>query len=275
MAIIDLNFFSKSLYRSVGVKIILPIDKFSLGDDIEWDNKPFKTLYLLHGVFDDNNSWINNTRIIRWATEKNLAVVLPSGENMFYVDSPGINGKERLSSVGEQYSKFIGEELVQMTRKIFPLSKKKDDTFIAGLSMGGYGAIYNGCKYHKTFSHIAALSPALMIDDAEKSSYNKSIVLHNRAFFERFFGDLSTIRESEKNPYYLIQKLKKENANLPKFYLACGKSDHLFPRAEEFASFLMKQGAEFIFEKANGGHDWDFWDTYIQNVLNWLPLGNK
>lgn len=273
MANIDINFFSKSLYRSVSVKVILPIDKFTLEeDDEEWDKKPFKTLYLLHGMFDDYNSWINNSRIIRWANEKHLAVVLPTGENMFYLDAPGIEGKTRQAAVGEQYSKFIGEELVQMTRNIFPLSKKREDTFIAGLSMGGYGAIYNGCIYHKTFSHIAALSPALMIEDAINSTYNKSIMLRNRAFFERFFGDLSTLKESDKNPFYLIERLKKENVNIPKIYLACGKSDHLYPRTEEFASFLMEQGAEFNFEKASGDHDWDFWDTYLQHVLNWLPL---
>ncbi|MGN0738644.1 MAG: alpha/beta hydrolase [Treponema sp.] len=272
MAVIDVNFFSKSLFRSVSFKAIIPVDRLSLTEDTGWDKKPFKTLYLLHGAFDDCNAWINNTRIVRWASERNLAVIMPSGENMFYVDAPAINGGERPAPVGEQYSKFIGEELVETTRNLFPLSKKREDTFIGGLSMGGFGALYNGCKYYKTFSHIAALSPAMIIEDAKNSSYNKAVVLNNKAFYERFFGDLSNLDENEKNPYRLIKKLKTEKIELPKIYLACGKNDHLFKYVEDFAAFLMTQGTDFVFEKSAGGHDWNFWDTYIQHVLDWLKV---
>lgn len=272
MALINVNFFSKSLLRSIEVKVILPIDKFSLVEDVQWDKKPFKTLYLLHGVFDDNNAWLRETRISRWASEKNLAVVMPSGENMFYLNQHGINGDTCEINVGGDYSKFIGEELVEMTRNMFPLSKKREDTFIGGLSMGGYGAIINGCKYHKTFSHIAALSPALMIDDAVSSTYSRNIILRNRAFFEYYFGDLTKLKESDKNPFYIVESLRNDKVELPKFYLACGKSDHLFPRVEEFANFLMTKETEFVFEKAAGNHDWDFWDTYIKHVIDWLPL---
>lgn len=270
MAVIDISFFSKSLFRNVTFKAVIPVDKFSLTDDAEWDKKPFQTLYLLHGVFDDCNSWIQNTRIVSLASERNLAVIFPSGENMFYLDAPALNGGTRAAPVGEQYSRFIGEELVELTRNLFPLSKKRDDTFIGGLSMGGFGAIYNGCKYHKTFSHIAALSPAIIINDAEHSSYKKSVILNNKAFYERFFGDLTNLRESEKNPYYLIQSLKDKNIELPKIYLSCGKSDHLFNAVEQFASFLMTQGTDFVFEKSAGGHDWDFWNAALERILDWV-----
>lgn len=272
MATINVNFYSQSLCRNITVKAIIPIDKFSLTGDAEWDQKPFKTLYLLHGAFDDQDSWLNNTRILKWAAEKNLAVIMPAGENMFYLNAPGINGEERQSSVGEEYSRFIGEELVEFTRSLFPLSKKREDTFIGGLSMGGYGAIYNGCIYSKTFSHIIALSPALMIDDAVSSTYKKAIILRNRAFFERFFGDLTQLKESDRNLYYLIERLKGEKVELPKIYLTCGKNDHLFNRVEDFASFLMNQGTDFIFERGTGDHDWDFWDEYIKHAIDWLPL---
>ena len=272
MATIDLNFYSNSLCRHVTVKANIPMDKFSLTGDGEWDKKPFKTLYLLHGAFDDQNSWLNNSRILKWSSEKNLAVIMPAGENMFFLNAPGINGEPRQSSVGEEYSKFIGKELIEFTRDMFPLSKKREDTFIGGLSMGGYGAIYNGCLYHKTFSHIAALSPALMIDDAISSTYNKAIILRNRAFFERFFGNLENLKESDRNLYYLIKRLKSENVELPKIYLTCGKNDHLFSRCEDFASFLMNQGTDFVFERGIGDHDWDFWDEYIKHVIDWLPL---
>lgn len=278
MALIDVNFFSKKLFRHVSFKVILPVDPITVtidDDETVWDKKPFQTLYLLNGVFDDCNAWINNSRILRLAEEKKIAVVMPSGENSFYLDAPGINGATRAANIGDMYSQFISEELVEFTRSIFPLSKKREDTFIGGLSMGGYGALINGLKYHKTFSRIAALSPALMIDDAINSTYNKHVILRNRAFFESYFGDLNQIKESEKNPFWLVENLKKQKVELPKIYLACGKNDHLFPRCEEFASFLMTQETEFLFEKNSGDHDWNFWDTYIERVLNWLRDDTK
>lgn len=282
MALIDVNFFSKTIFRHVSFKVILPVDPVTAtidDEDAVWDKKPFQTLYLLHGVFDDCNSWVNNSRILRLAEEKKIAVVMPSGENSFYLDAPSVDGETRAANIGDMYSQFISNELVEFTRSIFPLSKKREDTFIGGLSMGGYGALINGLKNYKTFSKIAALSPALMIDDAINSSYNKHVILRNRAFFESYFGRLDLIKESEKNPFWLVENLKNQKIELPKIYLACGKNDHLFARCEEFASFLMTQQTDFIFEKNSGDHDWNFWDMHIERVLNWLhdetSLGEK
>ena len=151
MALMEVNFFSKALMRPVTMNVILPADKVFFGEETEEENKPFKTLYLLHGVMGNYTDWVTGTCIKRWAEEKNLAVVMPSGANMFYMDHPNAN---------ENYSEFIGKELVKITRRMFPLSHKKEDTFIAGLSMGGYGAIRNGLKYHDTFGYIAEIGRA-------------------------------------------------------------------------------------------------------------------
>ena len=154
MALIQANFMSRSLLRTVPIQVILPADKFSFSENLPHEEKPFKTLYLLHGIFGNYTDWTANTRIQRWAEEKNLAVVMPSGDNSFYVDHP---------QSGSIYGSFIGEELVEITRKMFPLSRKREDTFIGGLSMGGYGAVRNGLKYYNTYSHIITLSGALHI----------------------------------------------------------------------------------------------------------------
>ena len=160
MALMEVNFFSKALMRPVTMNVILPVDKVFFGEETEEENKPFKTLYLLHGVMGNYTDWVTGTCIKRWAEEKNLAVVMPSGANMFYMDHPNAN---------ENYSEFIGKELVKITRRMFPLSHKKEDTFIAGLSMGGYGAIRNGLKYHDTFGYIIGLSSALITEDMAKN----------------------------------------------------------------------------------------------------------
>lgn len=143
--------------------------------------------------------WVTGTCIKRWAEEKNLAVVMPSGANMFYMDYPNAN---------ENYSEFIGKELVKITRRMFPLSHKKEDTFIAGLSMGGYGAIRNGLKYHDTFGYIAGLSSAMIL---EKWGQQMTVLLCSlrKKFLESVFGDLSRIKDCEINPEWIAENMKK------------------------------------------------------------------
>lgn len=79
MALMEVNFFSKALMRPVTMNVILPADKVFFGEETEEENKPFKTLYLLHGVMGNYTDWVTGTCIKRWAEEKNLAVVMPSG----------------------------------------------------------------------------------------------------------------------------------------------------------------------------------------------------
>ena len=148
MALIQATFMSNALKRTVPIQVILPVDKL-IGEEM----KPFKTLYLLHGLFGSYHDWNSNTRIQRWAQDQNLAVVMPSADNSFYIDYDMLPNSE--------YGKFVGEELVQVTRAMFHLSNKREDTFIAGLSMGGFGAIRNGLKYSETFGYIAGLSSAI------------------------------------------------------------------------------------------------------------------
>ena len=161
MALIQVNFVSKSLMRTVPIQVILPVDKFSLSDKPLREEKPFKTLYLLHGIFGNYTDWVTNTRIQKWAEKKNLAVVMPSGDNAFYVDDP---------AGGNLYGQFIGQELVDITRRMFPLSRKREDTFIGGLSMGGFGAMRNGLKYHETFGCVISFSGVLELFEAWKNA---------------------------------------------------------------------------------------------------------
>ena len=146
MALMQMEFKSETLKRTVSMNVILPIERF---------RGPFPTLYLLHGLTDNYNGWLSYTRIRLWAEESGLAVVMPSGENSFYMDIPVKDGC--LGDFGE----YIGREPVNVTREIFPLSPRREDTFLAGLSMGGFGACRNGLKYCETFGKVAILSGAL------------------------------------------------------------------------------------------------------------------
>ena len=265
MAHLTCNFFSKSLMRTVDITVILPTDKFVFTDPNYKPLKTFKTLYLLHGIFGSTSDWINGTRIEAWANERDLAVVMPSGENKFYVDHPHSN---------DNFGKFIGEELVEFTRRTFPLSKKREDTFIGGLSMGGYGALRNGLKYNQTFGSIVALSSGLILDGVYNSKYDDPNPIGNRYYYESIFGDIDKLKGSDMDYYHLIDSTKPED--LPNIYMACGTEDVLlFKQNEEFHDYLEKKKIKHEYQTGPGGHDWVFWDTYIYKALDWLPLNES
>lgn len=262
MAIIEVNFISQCLMRTVTFKAIIPADKFGL--QTRGEQKPFKTLYLLHGIFGNYTDWVNGTRIQAWAEANDLAVIMPSGENRFYLDD---------ENSGELYGEFIGRELVEFTRKLFPLSRKREDTFIAGLSMGGYGAIRNGLKYAENFGCIAGLSSALVYDTWKDSDNSAPIFTFRRKYNEAIFGDYDKVAGSDKDPKALVRLLKKEGRAIPKMYMCCGTEDSLVGVNRKFRDYLLENGVDLTYEEGPGVHDWVFWDAYIKRILEWLPLG--
>lgn len=262
MAIIEVNFISKCLMRTVTFNAIIPVDKF--GPQAEnAEQKPLKTLYLLHGIFGNYTDWVNGTRIQAWAEANDLAVIMPSGENRFYLDD---------EKSGELYGEFIGKELVEFTRKLFPLSDKRKDTFIAGLSMGGYGAIRNGLKYAENFGCVIGLSAALVHDTWKDADNSAPIFTFRRSYYEAIFGEYDKVKGSDKDPKALLLKLKEEGRPVPKMYLCCGTEDGLVTANRDFRDFLNENGVDLTYVEGPGKHDWVFWDTYIKKVLDWLPL---
>lgn len=261
MAIAEVNFFSESLLRTTTIYCIIPSDK-KYYDGKHHPVKPFKTLYLLHGIFGDYTDWLYGTRIQRWAQDRNLAVIMPSGENKFYVDN------EKSLDNG---SKFI-EELVLATRDMFRLSEKREDTFIAGLSMGGYGAIINGLKYSDLFGKVIGLSAALNQDLYQNMDDSNPMPIFRKSYIESVFGDLDKIPGSDKDYNALAEKLARSGKELPEIYLTCGVDDDLIIPNRKYRDFLKSLGYEVTWKEKPGAHEWDFWDGAILDVLEWLPL---
>ena len=258
MALIQVSYLSKALFRTVPLYVILPSDKidYRTFDYANGRSKKFKTLYLLHGLLGDCSDWVNGTRIRRWAEEKNLAVVMPSGDNAFYIDYPGTKNN---------YSTFIGKELVEVTRNMFPLSDKREDTYIAGLSMGGYGALRNGIVYSDTFSYVAGFSAAAHLFDGKE---HDAVLMNDEAIF----GDMEKAGKTDLNPKVAFENLLKENRPVPKFYISCGTQDGLMDANVDFRDFLISKGADVTWDEEDKGHDWDFWDSQIKKLLDRLPL---
>ncbi len=259
MAVVQVEFRSKTLKRQVSFRAILPTENFEL---------PYPTLYLLHGLTDDSSAWLYNTRIRMWAEQMGLAVILPSGENSFYLDVPVKDG-----CYGD-FGEYIGRELVAVTRKMFPLSHKREDTFIGGLSMGGYGACRNGLKYCDTFGKVAMLSAAVHFFENSREWVHAE---GNTIGELQCIGDLDTMEHTDRNPRFLMEQIQAQNAadgqnRFPDFYVACGTEDHLIGANRSISAALKEAGARVTYEDGPGIHDWYFWDTYIQHVLKWLEI---
>lgn len=252
MALIQFTYVSNVLLRSVPVQVILPADKLTPEGEY-MPIKKYKTLYLLNGLWGSHVDWVSGTRIQRWAEERDLAVVMPAGENSFYVDRPGFH---------TEYGKWIGQELVEITRRMFPLSDKREDTFIGGLSMGGFGAMRNGLAYHETFSRIIALSPALHLFEGEPEPFASFLCREPEKEWE-------AVKNSDANPRWLLQNIRGDK---PHVYLACGDKDDLLPATKLYRGLLTKAGFQIHYVEDEGGHEWDYWDRHIRLALDWLPL---
>ena len=257
MAVIRCTFMSQALRRSVPLHVILPADRVGPDGYLDPVGKKYKTLYLLHGLFGNENGWLYNTRIALWAEQKGLAVVMPAGENSFYVDADE-------PDLHRDFGKFIGEELPAVTRRMFPLSDKREDTFIGGLSMGGHGALRNGLKYPDTFSHIIALSPAIHFFEQEEPD---SVMGEEAAF-----GDLAKARESDKSPRWLAEHFQGKK---PEIFLCCGKQDSLVCSARSYRDCLLQNSFSVTYTEEDRIHDWFYWDRMLPQILDWLPLEEK
>lgn len=262
MALIQATLFSQSLMRTVNVNVILPVDKLSAPGQALRPEQPLKTLYLLHGVFGSYVDWVAGTRIQRYAEAHNLAVVMPSGENAFYVDQ---------AAGHNYYGEFIGRELVELTRRMFPLSRKREDTFIGGLSMGGYGALRGGLKYSDSFGCITAFSGAWDIDGMAARKEDTGFMLTSRSYVEACFGEPEKLPGSDMDPRFLARQLKEQGKPFPKIFIACGQSDGLLPVNSSMAAYLKELGADVTYEVGPGAHEWDFWDASVKRAIEWLP----
>lgn len=243
MALFQIRKYSKCLKRTISFLIIIPND---LTEEKKCNNpyylKNTKTLYLLHGIECDSYEWLLRSPIYELSQKYNLAIVLPAGENSFYIDH---------NSVDEKYSQFISEEIWGYVNQTFNISLKREDTFIGGFSMGGFGAIYNGFKYCQNFSKIIALAPALNLDDFNTSGYS---------CFKDNCNDFDEV----------IQSALDENKELPKLFIVCGNEDVLINSNREFVKFLKDKNIECEYEESRGGHHFDFWNKYIGSMIKWL-----
>lgn len=219
----------------------------------------YRVLYLLHGHSDDHTAWQRWTSIERYVEGLNLAVVMPAAHLSFYTDM----------AHGPRYGQFISEEVPAVVHDLFPLSTKREDTFVAGLSMGGYGAFRLALTYPERFAAAASLSGAVDIAEVvrEKRSDpgNKAWLAEMRTVF----GDLSKVPGSKDDLFALAKKAARSPVK-PRLYQCCGTEDDLYPDNVRFREAVRKLPFDYTYEEGPGEHNWAYWDQMIQSVLRWM-----
>ncbi|HEY3310369.1 MAG TPA: alpha/beta hydrolase family protein [Anaerolineales bacterium] len=253
----EINFFSESLGMRASLSILLP-QRATAGQSQHKHKPKYRTLYLLHGHSDDHTAWQRWTSIERYVESMHLAVVMPSVHLSFYTDMVH----------GGKYWQFISEELPAIAREIFPLSGRREDNFVAGLSMGGYGAFKLALTHPDRFAAAASLSGALDISEVVKAHGEPDDEAW-LAGMRNVFGNLDKVSGSKHDLFVLANKAAA-GAVKPRLYMCCGTEDFLFEDNLRFRDHLAGLPFDLTFEQGSGGHTWDFWDRMIQNVLSWL-----
>ena len=254
MALIQVQCFSEALRVQTTVYVIMPEAAQGIGIKAADKAELPKVLYLLHGYSDDHSIWLRRTSVERYAAAHNLAVVMPAVNHSFYCNEV----------YGEKYWDYVAEELPAVMHRFFRLSDKPEDTFVAGLSMGGYGAMKLALSFPERFGVAACFSGALDIADTYRSGR------HQTAEQTRIFGDTSTLPGSDNDLFHLLEKNAK-SAKKPRLYVSCGTADFLYHQFKKFLPAAEKAGWNVTsYEEADVGHEWAFWDREISKFIPWM-----
>lgn len=269
MALIDLTFFSPALRRNTGVRVVLPVDHEPVTHQrMHPEGAPWRTLYLLGGYMHDRTSFLAHTRVAELAAELDLCVVMPDCGNRFYVDS------ER---TGEAWSTFVGEELVEFTRRVLPLSRERADTFLGGASMGGEGTVINVLARPGTFAGAAVLSSGFKRDIIiSNAGPNPLPSFYSKAYYETAFDmdDLSEFAGSRYDSDALAQRVaaaaEAGECERPAFFLCCGTEDEAHGKGLAYHEMLLELGFDSTWWDAPGAHHWDFWAHALDPAMRWV-----
>ncbi len=250
MALINIKFASETLGRCTDINVVIPQRKTAgeIGIKNNAVDKKYKTVLLLHGLSDDNTIWLRRTSVERYATELGIALVLPSADKSFYTDM----------KYGDRFYTYISEEVLNAAREYLPLSDKREDNFVAGLSMGGYGALKIALRNPESFSAAAALSAVCDVE----------------SFLEKFDTLRTPIFGEDPVPYSdNLFRLAEERApcqKKPRIFMGCGTSDGLHAENLRLRDKLASLGYDLSYRESEGNHSWAFWDEYIRYAFDFL-----
>lgn len=254
MAYFRIEYYSNALHRTTSFEALIPND---LRNDAPPPEKPLKTLFLLHGYTGKAENYVP----AGLPEQYRFAIIMPTAENSFY-----LNGL----STGHAYQTMLGEELVDYVRKTFSLALRAEDTCIAGLSMGGFGALHTALAYPDRFGKAGAMSSALIVHEVAGMKPGQGNQVANYEFYRECFGEPEQLLESGNNPEVLVRRLKKEGKKIPEIYMCCGTEDFLIENNRQMHRFLEAEGVSHEYHEAPGDHDMAFWTEHIRKIVKWM-----
>ena len=222
-------------------------------------NKRYPVLYLLHGLFGHYDDWITRTNLAEYAANYDLIIITPEGHDSWYVDSATVPA--------DKYESYIVRELIPDVDARFRTVKDRRGRGIAGLSMGGYGALKYGLKYRDYFAFAGSMSGAL--DPANRSEEHPGFLWDVlRPSLTVAFGTLNSRARQDNDLHQIARNLTAANiSSLPYLYLDCGLDDGFLATNREFAEILLSKKIVHQYRQLPGGHNWEYWDRQVREIL--------
>jgi S-formylglutathione hydrolase FrmB len=241
--------YSKLMDRAMPYRIVIPAPT-------SHDNRRFPVIYLLHGLTGHFDNWTDRTKLAKYASEMNVIIVTPEGEDGWYTDG--------VTNANDKYESYIVKELIPEIDKRFRTVADRKNRAIAGLSMGGYGALKFGIKYPEMFSLAGSFSGALgaaaFPSTGPNSGRMKSLNI--------IFGPMDSDTRKANDIFKMIREITPEKAKaLPFLYIDCGTEDFLFQNNRDFIDLLVQKQVPHEFRQLPGGHTWPYWEKQVQEFL--------
>jgi putative tributyrin esterase len=256
VALVRCDFFSDVLGLGTSMTVILPQRTSTrVGVTGATRDTPPPTLYLLHGLSDDDTIWLRHTSIERYVAPLGLAVVMPQAHRSFYADE----------HQGSRYWTFLSAELPELVGSFFRLSDRREDTYVAGLSMGGYGALKWALRQPGRFAAAASLSGALDLARIQRETTDPDDPRQLR----RVFGP-DPIAGTDNDLLSLLDQIDPATTPVPRLYVCCGTDDPLYGDSLTFENACRGKGIGVTARYEPAGHEWGYWDAKIRDVLDWL-----
>ena len=267
MALIHLNFPSRYLRGNTDVNILLPDRPEGAGiDEFYRPGEKYPVLWLLHGGMGDYTDWVRKTRLETYLAGTKLMAVMPSALNSSYCDWPHFGG-------GYYAHEYLIRELMPMIYAWFPASDRREENFIAGLSMGGHGAWKMAFNYPDRFAACASLSGAMPDFAARYQAEQASGQRRHITDLVEMHGGLEGLLASRENTRGAAEKTAREGrtGSLPRLYAAAGDQDPHVCEMRNSVSFLQTLGISVTYAETPGfAHEWPFWDRAIADALRFF-----
>lgn len=254
MVFSDFHFYSEVLGIQTAAYVLLPPPEV-----MAQSAAPVPVLYLLHGLSDDHTMWLRQTRLEQYARLYRAAVVMPAANRSFYMDM----------AQGAKYETFISTELPAVIERYFPVSRRREGRFAAGLSMGGYGALKLGLSHPSRYAAVASISGCLEMERGYETFRERDAAMVRE--LDAVYGGEHALQQGPGSLFALAKRMTRRPGRAPRMYLACGTEDFLFEANQHFVA-CFGDALSIEYHTEPGDHTWDFWDRHIERILAWLPL---